>query len=631
MQADPLDLTDKQNELPSHRRPPPPGIPGSYILVAVVTIAMMLLNAVLLFVGTREVFNSTHDVARAHEVLASSEHLLSTLADAETGQRGYIITGVPSYLEPFQAAKAEAQGSVGRLRALTSDNIEQDPAIQDLERLVNDKLDELSETIALRRDKGLEAARIVMLTDRGKRAMDTIRSRLKEINARESILLAAGEQKTQSIYELVMLGNALRLVLGLGILGFAFFIVYQDMAARSRAEKSLLDAKGYAEAIISDSPFGLYVVDADFRIAQMNIDAQKGAFINVRPVIGRRFDEAMHILWPEDVAAGIIKVFRQTQETGEPYYSKDFINPRRDKEQVEGYEWELHRIATPDGRYGVVCYYFDSTALRDAERRVRDSEEKLRSFAEQLEHRVTERTTELLQSQERLRAMAVELNLAEQRERRRLARELHDHLQQLLVLGKMKLGQGKQLAHQVPACATLMKEADEVLSEALTYTRTLVTDLSPRVLSDHGLAAGLLWLGNYMQRHDMAVTVRVPEQEVTLPEDQKTLLFQSVRELLINASKHAGTGKATVTLNQVDGTLRIDVRDDGVGFEPAAAAAAMPAPKGGISSKFGLFSIQERMRALGGFFALQSAPGKGTTATLVLPMARNPDAEPPPS
>ena len=88
-------------------------------------------------------------------------------------------------------------------------------------------------------------------------------------------------------------------------------------------------------------------------------------------MIGRSFDDAMRILWPQDVAAEVIKIFRHTLKTGEPEYSKDFINPRRDKEQIEGYEWELHRIATPDGRHGVVCYYFDSTALRDAERQVR--------------------------------------------------------------------------------------------------------------------------------------------------------------------------------------------------------------------------------------------------------------------
>src|SRR5690349_1881290 len=98
MHADPLDLITGQNKKFLRRRPPMPRRPGGYLLVAVVTIVMMLLNAALLFLGTRKVFDAAHQVAHAHEVLASSEHLLSTLADAETGQRGYIITGSPSYL-----------------------------------------------------------------------------------------------------------------------------------------------------------------------------------------------------------------------------------------------------------------------------------------------------------------------------------------------------------------------------------------------------------------------------------------------------------------------------------------------------------------------------------------------------
>ncbi|HEY5931663.1 MAG TPA: response regulator, partial [Nitrospira sp.] len=104
-----------------------------------------------------------------------------------------------------------------------------------------------------------------------------------------------------------------------------------------------------------------------------------------------------------------------------------------------------------------------------------------------------------------------------------------------------------------------------------------------------------------------------------LPEDQIILLFQSVRELLINSSKHAGTGEATVRMEQRDGLLKIDVRDEGAGFDLAAAASA-GTPSGGISSEFGLFSIRERMRALGGSFDIQSAPGKGTTVTLTLPL-----------
>jgi PAS domain S-box-containing protein len=249
-------------------------------------------------------------------------------------------------------------------------------------------------------------------------------------------------------------------------------LVIEDITERKQAEKALLDAKAFSESIISGSPFGLYVVDADFRIAQMNIDAQNRGFANVRPVIGRSIDEVMHILWPPDVAADIINIFRHTLKTGEPYYSKNFINPRRDKERIEGYEWELHRIATPDGRDGVVCYYFDTTALRDVERQLRESQEKLRVSAEQLEQRVAERTHQLAQSEERLRTMATELNLAEQRERKRLAMELHDHLQQTLVLGKLTVGQGKRAAAAVPDCLDVMKRMDDILSEALTYTRT---------------------------------------------------------------------------------------------------------------------------------------------------------------
>ena len=94
-------------------------------------------------------------------------------------------------------------------------------------------------------------------------------------------------------------------------------------------------------------------------------------------MIGRDFAEAMRILWPEPVAAEIIADFRHTLETGEPYYSPRFINPRHDVEIVEAYEWELHRMTLPDGQYGVICYYFDSTKLREAEEALRESEQRL--------------------------------------------------------------------------------------------------------------------------------------------------------------------------------------------------------------------------------------------------------------
>ena len=176
--------------------------------------------------------------------------------------------------------------------------------------------------------------------------------------------------------------------------------------------------------------------------------------------------------------------------------------------------------------------FYDITERKLAEASVRESENRLRAFSEHQEHVVQERTQALVQSQDRLRALATELNLAEQRERTRLAAELHDHLQQMLALGKLKLGQGKRLVQTIPVCAKLINETDDILSEALRYTSTLVAELSPPVLRDYGLPAGLRWLGESMRKHDMAITVIVPAQLI-LPQDQAVLLFQSVRELLI--------------------------------------------------------------------------------------------------
>jgi len=159
----------------------------------------------------------------------------------------------------------------------------------------------------------------------------------------------------------------------------------KEIEERKRAEEAVSRSRKTFVELVERSPFGTYIVDSQFRIAMMNASSQTGAFRNVRPVIGRPFAEAMAILWPEPVAAEIIGFFRHTQETGEPYYSRDFINPRHDAEIVEAYEWELHRITLPDGQHGVICYYYDSTKLREAESALRAREVDL-SEAQRLAH-----------------------------------------------------------------------------------------------------------------------------------------------------------------------------------------------------------------------------------------------------
>lgn len=263
--------------------------------------------------------------------------------------------------------------------------------------------------------------------------------------------------------------------------------------------------------------------------------------------------------------------------------------------------------------YGVICYYFDSTKLREAEEALRKAQAQLQQWNVELEAAVQVKTRELLDSQERLRQLTTELNLAEQRERKRFATELHDHLQQLLVVGKLLIGQGKRVAIGQPDCEQAFEKVDDILSDALNYSRTLVAELSPSVLHEFGLPAALRWLGEQMKRFELTVTVKVDTQEkVPLLENIAILLFQSVRELLINAAKHAKTNEASVWLMQEDGLLRLTVQDQGVGFDSTMVHQAG-------SHKFGLLSIRERMAALGGCCELHSAHGKGTTVVLSLP------------
>jgi len=389
---------------------------------------------------------------------------------------------------------------------------------------------------------------------------------------------------------------------------------------RREAERTLLHQSKQFETLLNQAPLGVYLVDADLRIAQVNPIALS-VFGDIPNLIGRDFDEVVHLIWEKPYADELLRIFQHTLKTGEPYIAPERIERRFDRGVTESYEWRIVRIVLADGRLGVVCYFRDVSVQVLAREALRKSEERLREFATQLEQLVGERTQELVQSQTRLRALATELNLAEQRERKRLAAELHDHLQQMLVLGKLKLGQGMRLPQAPPHAVEIMRKTDDVLAEALEYTRTLVAELSPPVLHEHGLAAGLVWLANQMKRHDLTVTVRVLESEISLPEDQAVLLFQSVRELLINAAKHARSPEATVVLQRVDGRVRIDVTDNGVGFDASAPAAEIP--QGTVSSKFGLFSIRERMKALGGTFEILSSAGKGTVATLSLPVSES--------
>ncbi|WP_342347611.1 chemotaxis protein CheB [uncultured Nitrospira sp.] len=243
-------------------------------------------------------------------------------------------------------------------------------------------------------------------------------------------------------------------------------------------------------------------------------------------------------------------------------------------------------------------------------------EAQLESMKVSLEQRVEERTDELVRHQQRLRQLSSELILAEQRERRRISLELHDYLGQVLVVGKIKLSQLQQAAlsnEQMP----LVKEIEESLDEALQYTRDLIPQISPPILYEFGLMAALRWLAEKMVRYDLHVTVTtaLDDDALDFPESVIVILYQVMRELLMNVMKHGQTLEACIGINQVSPELiAFEVSDCGCGFDLHSIRDTLLK-----SEKFGLLNVQERVESLGGHYEIHSTVGEGTRIVITIP------------
>jgi PAS domain S-box-containing protein len=221
--------------------------------------------------------------------------------------------------------------------------------------------------------------------------------------------------------------------------------------------------------------------------------------------------------------------------------------------------------------------------------------------------------------QERLKALSSQLTIIEEKERKRIATELHDNIGQTLAFSRIQVAKIKKHIPQQSQVATLLDDLSQSLFDTLRDTKDLIFDLSSPLLNELGLGAAIgQWLQEQVLKKHGIQTAFINDQKPPLVNsDLKAILFRNVRELIANAIKHAHATKIIVSMTCPGDDLIISVSDDGIGFDSDTETISVTS-----HSQFGLFSIKERVEAFKGSFKIISAPGKGTTAIMTVPLMR---------
>ena len=211
-----------------------PGLLAGFASVLVVIVATFLVGNTTV----ENVYTASDAVARAHQVNTSLERLLLAAVDAETGERGFIITGIDGYLEPYTRGRTEIASALARTRELTAANRDHQADMDRLAALAEVKLEELDEAVAQRRQSGFAAAQAVVATNLGKRTMDEMRAVVARMQTREDRSLVVRTEQAQRSYQVARLARLTTAGLALFVLTALFVVSYRHGVDRERAAQT---------------------------------------------------------------------------------------------------------------------------------------------------------------------------------------------------------------------------------------------------------------------------------------------------------------------------------------------------------------------------------------------------------
>ena len=352
------------------------GIAGGFGVASVILIIIGIVS----YQSATRLIETNSRVAQTQERLNQLEELLSQMKDAETGQRGYLLTGEERYLEPYQRALTSIDGEIKNLRKLTANYPNQHRQLDALESAIKNKLAELKGTIDLRKYQGFDAALQLMRTDLGKKLMDDIRSRVREIEKEDNELLkqqvaAAG---TTARYTIVTL--AIAIVLTFVILCGIYSLIYQEITERQWAEEALKKERNFISAVVDTSSALVVVLDREGKIVRFNQACEQ--------TTNYSFDEVRsRYLWnlfliPEEVEP-VKATFAELQAGQFPNEFENYWVTKDGSHRLIA--WSNTALLDDQGTVEyIIGTGIDITERKQAQKALQESEEQYRSVVDNL-------------------------------------------------------------------------------------------------------------------------------------------------------------------------------------------------------------------------------------------------------